>query len=766
MTSIQRSAADDKAADAEYITAVRGGDTAAFGPLYKRHRGAAYHLARQLVVSPSEAEDLVSESFAKVFTALLAGGGPDSAFRAYLLTSVRNTFYDAVRRGKKLTYTDNLEVHDKGAAFEDPAIKGLDDTLAAKAYASLPERWQTVLWHTEIEGESPAQVAPLLGLTANGAAALAYRAREGLKQAFLQAHVADVAADACKVTSERLGAWSRGGLSKREQTQVDRHLEECDRCARVAAEISDLGSGLRGVVAVLAIGTPALTAAYLAGGSLAKISALAWASAAAPTAGLSKITGLAGGVGVTGTPVAAGTTSTAAGSTAAAGVFAKSGTSAVGAAAGAAAHSTVGLWGAVAGTAAVAAIATVVIVTANFGGPEPTTQDAVAPSTSRSAASPSAPQSPQNSGAPTAPPAPIPPSAPASGGAGSGWDDLENLPSMPAVDDGLLGALPSIGALPPQGGAQTDTADDGPAQPSIPPAPGNGADDQDGDAQGEDDQGSGDPGDDDQGDGDQVDDGNGQGNDDGDSEGPDPTPTPTPTPAPQAPSTPGFTPSPTANITVNYDPTSSTFSSQDVQIAHQGNVGYQQVLLQIPAFGALTGTENPVPTQCAVTIAGESYQPSAEPCGAVAAQLSLLGADGMTAGKTISIVLTIIPGTDISIGPSGEFVDINFATTFAGDPAPAPQNTATELNLTGVPPADGNTSPNGTDGADEDDQDAQDVDPDAATGSGAVAEPPTTAVSPTTVSPESTPPTTTPAPPTTTTPATSPAPTPTPSATE
>ena len=165
MTFAQRSAADH-AADAEFITAVRGGDTAAYASLYERHRAAAYHLARQLTGSPSEADDLVSDAFTKVFHTLLAGGGPDSAFRAYLLTSVRNTFYDGVRRGKKVTYTDDMAPHDEGQPFVDTAVAGLDNAMAARAFAKLPERWQTVLWHTEVEGESPAQVAPILGLTA------------------------------------------------------------------------------------------------------------------------------------------------------------------------------------------------------------------------------------------------------------------------------------------------------------------------------------------------------------------------------------------------------------------------------------------------------------------------------------------------------------------------------------------------------------------------------------------------------------------------
>ena len=81
--------------------------------------------------------------------------------------------------------------HDPGVPWEDTAVAELDSTLAARAFHRLPERWQTVLWHTEVEQESPAEVAPLLGLTPNGVAALAYRAREGLRQAYLQEHLAN-----------------------------------------------------------------------------------------------------------------------------------------------------------------------------------------------------------------------------------------------------------------------------------------------------------------------------------------------------------------------------------------------------------------------------------------------------------------------------------------------------------------------------------------------------------------------------------------------
>ncbi|WP_134322675.1 sigma-70 family RNA polymerase sigma factor [Cumulibacter soli] len=646
MTTSQRSAADDKAADAEYITAVRGGDRSAFAPLYKRHQAAAYHLARQLVTSPSEAEDLVSESFAKVFNTLLSGGGPDSAFRAYLLTSVRNTFYDAVRQGKKLSYTDNLEPLVEGEEFEDPTVKGLDNALAAKAFATLPERWQAVLWHTEIEGESPAQVAPLLGLTANGVAALAYRAREGLKQAFLQAHVADVATDDCKVTNSRLGAWSRGGLSTREQRQVDAHLEVCDRCAAVAAEISDLGTGLRGVVAVLAIGTPTLTAAYLAGGSMAKIGALAWAGATAPAAGLAKITGLVTGAGVlapgmttgvvgattgVGATAGAGIGATAVSSTAAttaAGVFVESSSSSA-AAAGAAAHSARGLWGAVAGTAAVAAIATIVIVSANFGDPEPSADDVgLAPSTSSDSADPTT-----GDNSSSAPSSTKSPSAPGTNRESGGLD----LPSIPAVDDDFLGALPSIGALPKEEDAEeSGSSDESPAPADEGTATENpGATEEPPPATGE-------P--------------TTPPETEEPTEPEEPTtpsqPTdPTDEPEPPLPAAPTITPDDvTLTLDNTTDPETPTYASGPIVITHQGEVDYSAVSITIPTFtitpatpepDALADEPTPLTAECFVEIQGAAPADPV-PCGDEEVPFDLLqGGAPLTAGETVTFSVTI-----------------------------------------------------------------------------------------------------------------------------
>ena len=183
--------------DGELLEQVRGGSTQAYGELYERHVAAAYNMARQVAKSAAEADDLVSEAFAKVLDALREGRGPTSAFRAYLLTSLRHAAYDRTRRERKVQLADDVaEVSgaDVSVPFNDTAVAGLERTLAAQAFARLPERWQTVLWHIEIEGQSPAEIAPLLGLTPNGVSALAYRAREGLRQAYLQVHLGQLEA--------------------------------------------------------------------------------------------------------------------------------------------------------------------------------------------------------------------------------------------------------------------------------------------------------------------------------------------------------------------------------------------------------------------------------------------------------------------------------------------------------------------------------------------------------------------------------------------
>ncbi len=64
-----------------------------------------------------------------------------------------------------MTTTLGVRLEAISGSFEDTAVAKLERSPALRAFARLPERWQTVLWHTVVEGESPQRLAPLLGLT-------------------------------------------------------------------------------------------------------------------------------------------------------------------------------------------------------------------------------------------------------------------------------------------------------------------------------------------------------------------------------------------------------------------------------------------------------------------------------------------------------------------------------------------------------------------------------------------------------------------------
>ena len=226
--------------DTALLAAVRAGDTAAYGTLYERHCAATRQLAHTLTRDPADADDLVAETFTKVLATLRAGRGPLVAFRAYLHTTLRHVCYHRARRDRRLEFTDDLTRYDEGEPFHDPALAKLERAYAIRAFRQLPPRWRAVLWHTEVEGATPAQVAPLLGLTPNAVAVLAHRAREGLRRLYLQQHVGVAEHPECRWTGDRLGGHLRGHLAHRDATRIRGHLSWCADCRSRLAEVSEV----------------------------------------------------------------------------------------------------------------------------------------------------------------------------------------------------------------------------------------------------------------------------------------------------------------------------------------------------------------------------------------------------------------------------------------------------------------------------------------------------------------------------------------------
>jgi RNA polymerase sigma factor (sigma-70 family) len=263
---------DIEPSDAELITAVRGGDDGAYATLWRRHEVAARRLARQLG-NPSNADDLVSEAFLRVYRALKSGSGPDGAFRPYLFSTLRRFNIDNGRSyyaRVSLTDDDRDLEGDAGDSAADVLFENAEGSAAWRAWNSLPDATRTLLWHLVIEEETPAQIAPLIGTTPNGVSSRAVRAKERLRQAFLQQHLLDAPSDGCRRARSRLGEYVRNALSARDQTEVRAHLDTCDGCRAALFDVTDLNQTMRVFIAPVVLGGAAVAGHYIASAAAAK----------------------------------------------------------------------------------------------------------------------------------------------------------------------------------------------------------------------------------------------------------------------------------------------------------------------------------------------------------------------------------------------------------------------------------------------------------------------------------------------------------------
>ncbi|MFD6528399.1 sigma-70 family RNA polymerase sigma factor [Streptomyces sp. NPDC060184] len=405
--------------DAELIRGMRSGDDRAYEELFRRHSGAVRRYARSCCRDAHTADDLTAEVFTRTLQAVRGGKGPEEAVRAYLMTAVRHVAAAWTKSAKREHLVDDFAVFAAGAARtselsdDDTLDLGADvramheaeQSMALQAFRSLPERWQAVLWHTTVEEESPSEIAPLFGLSANATAVLAGRAREGLKQAYLQAHVSQalVAGGDCARYADRLGAYARGGLRTRAERGLRKHLDECAKCRLAAGELQQVNAGIPALLPIAVIGWFAAAyslkaAGVVAGGTLG----LAGAGAAAAATGT--------GTAATGTATGAATGAASAGGAAAGGTG--GGSAAGGAAAeGLGAPVKVG----VAATVAIAAAAGLVWALAGDDQPEPVAKPPVAVASVPSVApspEPPAPTPPPPAPSPAVTPEPSPTAAP------------------------------------------------------------------------------------------------------------------------------------------------------------------------------------------------------------------------------------------------------------------------------------------------------------------------------------------------------------------
>jgi RNA polymerase sigma factor (sigma-70 family) len=169
--------------DTGLVQLVRDGDDSAYGELWKRHADVGSAIARR-VTTRIDSADVVSEAFARMLQAIRNGAGPRTAVRSYLATTIRAVCATWGRAHRETVSLDQAPEF----GFTDERLDRIDDLdsldKAVAAMKTLPERWQTALWYSEVEGLSNAEIAEILRIKVAAAAMLISRARAGLRRSW------------------------------------------------------------------------------------------------------------------------------------------------------------------------------------------------------------------------------------------------------------------------------------------------------------------------------------------------------------------------------------------------------------------------------------------------------------------------------------------------------------------------------------------------------------------------------------------------------
>jgi RNA polymerase sigma-70 factor (ECF subfamily) len=174
--------------DAELVRQIRAGDEAAFGQLINRHADGLYRMACSLMGSPSDAEDVLQETFLGAFNRLSAFEGR-STVKTWLVRILLN-HASKFRRSRKVRRTDPLPEQigpasgDEHYAASSPAAAVETRIDVAQMLQTLSPEHREVIVLRELQQMSYDEIAEALRIPRGTVESRLHRARQELKRQY------------------------------------------------------------------------------------------------------------------------------------------------------------------------------------------------------------------------------------------------------------------------------------------------------------------------------------------------------------------------------------------------------------------------------------------------------------------------------------------------------------------------------------------------------------------------------------------------------
>lgn len=186
----------DSVTDEELVQQAQEGSEAAFNALVDRHAALVYRLAHGITNSPQEAEDIVQETFLRVFKHLDGFSPTKASFKTWLLTIARNqsiNVFSALKR-KALRFVGDFPDEDRNPHGADNPFSSQAQDLETllgtkqeflrveKAISSLPQRQRAALLMKSQENMSYEEIADVMKASVSSVESLIFRARKRLME--------------------------------------------------------------------------------------------------------------------------------------------------------------------------------------------------------------------------------------------------------------------------------------------------------------------------------------------------------------------------------------------------------------------------------------------------------------------------------------------------------------------------------------------------------------------------------------------------------
>jgi DNA-directed RNA polymerase specialized sigma24 family protein len=221
----------------------RDDDESALAELHRRHGAAVLGYARRYTDSEGAAQALAAEAFGRTVAGVRADRGP-AGWRSRLAAAVEHTASDW-SGGSRHTEL-NAEVRQRyellrqGSRLNPVSAVPRTPGTPPHGFLTLPEESQSVLWLRLVDGQSPQEVAVILGARPEDIAALTARALRSLQAAYLRAHSARHHDDDCRFYGRLLVEAARN--PDRPVRGLWLHVDACVSCRSLLRDLRRIES--------------------------------------------------------------------------------------------------------------------------------------------------------------------------------------------------------------------------------------------------------------------------------------------------------------------------------------------------------------------------------------------------------------------------------------------------------------------------------------------------------------------------------------------